>query len=75
MWLPSLLGRAQVAATYVGISTDYRGTAPQALWVWVALTGLAGGVAVLGWTSARWWRRAMSLLARYRCPRCAPGSC
>ena len=37
--------------------------APQQLWIWVALTGLAAGVAVLGWSSAHWWRRGVSILA------------
>jgi S-formylglutathione hydrolase FrmB len=37
--------------------------APRQLWVWVALTGLAIAVAVLGWRSAGWRRRSASLLA------------
>jgi S-formylglutathione hydrolase FrmB len=37
--------------------------APRQLWVWVALTGLALAVAVLGWRSAGWRRRSASLLA------------
>lgn len=37
--------------------------APRQLWVWVGLTGLAIGVAVLGWRSAGWRRRGLSLLA------------
>lgn len=37
--------------------------APRQLWVWVALTGLAVGVAVLGWRSAVRWRRVVSVLA------------
>lgn len=63
--LAALAGAGAVAATYWNIASNGLSgePAPQALWVWVALTGLAGGVAVLGWTSAQWWRRAMSLLA------------
>ena len=55
VWLPTAaaLGLALTAVTY----------APQTLWVWVTLTGLAVGVAVLGWRSANRWRRAVSLLA------------
>lgn len=37
--------------------------APRQLWVWVGLTGLAIGVAVLGWRSAGWRRRSVSLMA------------
>lgn len=37
--------------------------APQPLWWWIAVTGGAGAVAVLGWRTARWWRRCASLLA------------
>jgi S-formylglutathione hydrolase FrmB len=44
----------------VGVAGD---PAPQALWVWIALTGLAAGVLVLGWAGARWWLRAVSVLA------------
>ena len=37
--------------------------APQRLWIWIGLSGLAVAVLLLGWTSARWWRRGVSLLA------------
>ena len=37
--------------------------APQPLWWWIAVTGVAAVVATLGWRSARWWRRSASLLA------------
>lgn len=36
---------------------------PSTLWIWVALTGAAATVLILGWRSARWWRRGASLLA------------
>ena len=32
--------------------------APRQMWLWIALTGFAAVVAVLGWRSAHWWRRA-----------------
>ncbi|MDA3637869.1 alpha/beta hydrolase [Mycobacterium xenopi] len=35
--------------------------APLALWLWVALTGAAAAVLLVGWRSARWWRRAASI--------------
>jgi len=43
-----------------GIAGD---PAPRALWIWIGLTGLAAGIVVLGWRSARWWRRVVSVLA------------
>lgn len=36
---------------------------PRGLWVWVALTGFAAAVLVLGWRSAAHWRRAVTVLA------------
>jgi S-formylglutathione hydrolase FrmB len=38
-------------------------SAPPTLWLWVALSGLATGVAGWGWLSASWWRRGASMLA------------
>jgi S-formylglutathione hydrolase FrmB len=67
MWLP--------AAAVVGASTAYgthwyivdRGLAgepaPSALWLWIALTGMAAAVLILGWRSARPWRRGAAVLA------------
>ncbi|MEZ0363207.1 alpha/beta hydrolase [Mycobacterium sp. pUA109] len=71
VWLP-VAAAAGVAATaavhwYVtagGLADD---PAPATLWAWIALTGLAAAVAVLGWRSARWWRRGISLLAVPAC--------
>ncbi len=37
--------------------------APQALWIWVGLSGLALAVVLVGWNSARWWRRVASFVA------------
>jgi S-formylglutathione hydrolase FrmB len=45
--------------------------APQTLWIWVALTAAAATVLVLGWRSARWWRRGAALLAVPLCLLCA----
>ena len=43
-----------------GLSDD---PAPAALWLWVALTTTAAAVLVLGWSSARRWRRGAAALA------------
>ncbi len=61
----ALLGLALVGLTHWNISSEGLSgePAPHPLWVWVALTGLAIGVAVLGWRSARRWRRSVSILA------------
>jgi hypothetical protein len=65
--LPSALAFSMVLAVWVrwyiasaGIAAD---PPPQALWAWIGLTGLAAGIPMLGWRSAPWWRRAVSLLA------------
>lgn len=58
-------GLAVTAATYWfifanGLSGE---PAPNPLWIWVTLTGLAAAVALLGWRSAGRRRRTASLLA------------
>ncbi|MEY8016543.1 alpha/beta hydrolase [Mycobacterium servetii] len=67
VWLPGavLLGGAAAYAThwYVadrGLSND---PAPSAVWVWIALTGTATAVLLLGWRTARRWRRGAALAA------------
>ena len=59
------LGLALTGVTYWSIFANGLSgePAPQSMWMWVTLTGLAGGVAVLGWRSAARWRRTVSLLA------------
>lgn len=67
LWLPvaALVGAAFIAVTYWSISSEGLSgePAPMPLWIWVGLTGLAAGVAALGWRSSRWRRRGVSLLA------------
>ncbi|MGI9124055.1 MAG: alpha/beta hydrolase-fold protein [Mycobacterium sp.] len=67
MWVPAaaLLGIGLAWLTYWIIASNGLSgePAPGQLWVWVAITGLAVGVAALGWRSARRWRRGASLLA------------
>ena len=59
------VGLALVALTHWNIAANGLSgePAPRQLWVWVGLTGLAVGVAVLGWRSAIRWRRVVSVLA------------
>jgi S-formylglutathione hydrolase FrmB len=75
VWLP--------AAAMVGGITAYgthwyivdRGLsdepAPSALWLWTAFTGMAAAVLILGWPSARRWRRGAALTAVPLCVLCA----
>lgn len=51
-----------------GLSDD---PAPSGLWVWTALTGAAVAVLVLGWRTARPWRRAAAAMAVPMCLLCA----
>jgi S-formylglutathione hydrolase FrmB len=67
VWLPAaaLVGGAAAYAThwYIvdrGLSDE---PAPSTLWLWIALTGMAATVLILGWRSARPWRRGATLLA------------
>ncbi len=65
LWVPAaaVFGIALAWLTHWNITSEGLAgdPAPRQLWVWIALTGLALGVAVLGWPSAHWWRRAVSL--------------
>jgi len=71
VWLPvaALSGGAVAYGTHWYIAD--RGLAgepaPRALWVWIALTGMAVAVLILGWRSARRWRRGATLAAAPLC--------
>jgi S-formylglutathione hydrolase FrmB len=67
LWLPvAIVVGVAVAAwahryiTTGGLADD---PAPRVLWWWIALSGAAVAILVLGWPSAQWWRRTASLLA------------
>lgn len=75
IWLPAaaMVGgaAAYLAHWYVvdrGLSDE---PAPSTLWLWVALTGMAVAVLILGWRSAQPWRRGATLLAVPLCLFCA----
>jgi S-formylglutathione hydrolase FrmB len=67
LWLPVAIGLGVAAAAGANWYIDSQGVAgdpaPRTLWIWIGLSGLAVGVLVLGWRSAHWWRRGVSLLA------------
>jgi S-formylglutathione hydrolase FrmB len=65
VWLPVSAAVGVVAALvvkwYVDANALATDPAPVWLWVWIAVTAAALAIAVLGWRSARWWRRALSI--------------
>jgi S-formylglutathione hydrolase FrmB len=67
LWLPLAVLVGVAAAGWSHWYVDSEGMsddpAPQALWIWIGLSGVAVAILALGWTSARWWRRGMSFLA------------
>ena len=67
VWMPVALLVGVAAAGWTHWYVDLEGMsddpAPQALWIWVGLSGLALTVVVVGWNSARWWRRVASFVA------------
>lgn len=73
--LPAALGAAAAVTalsywyiTALGVAGD---PAPVTLWLWIAMSGLAVAVLVLGWPGARWWRRTLALLSVPLCALCA----
>jgi S-formylglutathione hydrolase FrmB len=66
VWLPiaALLGVAVAgwAHWYVGSVGVAGDPAPRILWIWLAVTGLAAAVFVIGWRVSSWWRRGLSML-------------
>ncbi len=67
LWLPIavIVGAVLAVATYWYIVTQglADNPAPQSLWIWIALSGVAAAILIAGWPSAAWWRRGVSLLA------------
>ncbi|HEX5142922.1 MAG TPA: esterase family protein, partial [Mycobacterium sp.] len=66
-WLAVALVVGVVVALLVGWYIGYQGwsdnPAPLGFWVWIALTGGAAVVAVAGWSSTSWRKRAASAVA------------
>src|SRR5581483_995788 len=67
LWLPAAAavgaGLAAWAHWYItadGLADD---PAPRLLWWWIACTGAALAIVVVGWRGAAWWRRGASVLA------------
>ncbi|ORA85481.1 esterase family protein [Mycobacterium malmoense] len=73
--LPVALGFAAVVTalaywyiTSIGVAGD---PAPVPLWLWIAMSGLAVAVLLLGWPGARWWRRGLAFFSVPLCVLCA----
>ena len=73
--LPVALGAAAVVTalshwyiTSIGLAGD---PAPVSLWLWIAMSGLAAAVLLLGWSGARWWRRGLAIVSVPLCVLCA----
>ena len=65
-WLPIACVAGLVVAAIADRYVEYQGWGndpPWGMWAWIALTGFALAVVVLGWPTAGWWRRAVSVLA------------
>jgi S-formylglutathione hydrolase FrmB len=70
-WMPIVIAAAIITILLVrwyvaseGLAGD---PAPLLFWVWCGLTAAAVAVAALGWRSARWWRRIVSLVSIPMC--------
>jgi S-formylglutathione hydrolase FrmB len=53
--------------TSIGVAGD---PAPASLWLWIAMSGLAAAVLLLGWPGARWWRHGLAILSVPLCVLC-----
>jgi S-formylglutathione hydrolase FrmB len=71
VWLPVAVLVGVGAASWAHWFVDAQGMAddpaPRSLWIWIGLTALAAVVVVIGWRTARWWRRGVSVLAVLLC--------
>lgn len=71
VWLPlaTTVGVLVATAAHWGLQTYGLASepAPQQLWLWVALTGLAAVTAVAGWGGIGWFRRNLSVFAASLC--------
>jgi S-formylglutathione hydrolase FrmB len=75
LWLPvaAVVGgmAAGGAHWYIADAGLHSQPAPPALYVWIALAGMAAAVLILGWRSARWCRRGVSMLVVPLCLLCS----
>jgi peptidoglycan/LPS O-acetylase OafA/YrhL len=74
-WMPIVAAVAVLTALAVrwyvaseGLAGD---PAPLRFWMWTGMTGAAMAILVFGWSSARWWRRIVSVVSIPLCLLCA----
>jgi len=71
LWLPvaAAVGTTMAAWAHWFITADGLADdpAPRLLWWWIASSGAAIAILVLGWRSTSWWQRGASLLAVSLC--------
>jgi S-formylglutathione hydrolase FrmB len=71
LWVPVSIGVGVAAVAAAHWYLDSQGMsgnpAPRSLWIWIGVSALAVAVLVLGWRTAHWWRRGISLLALPLC--------
>ena len=68
------LHRARASATaywYISAEGLAGDPAPNLLWIWIAVTGVAAVILVVGWRGSTWWRRGVSVVAVPLCVLCA----
>lgn len=73
LWLPAaaVAGVMTAIGAHSCIADGASKSAPDALYVWIALVGMATAVLILGWRGAGWWRRALSIVAVPLCLLCS----
>ena len=75
LWLPiAALGGAACAVSvsaYIGSIGVAGGPLPRRLLCWLAASGFSVVVGAAGWGGARWWKRALSVVAVPACVLCA----
>jgi S-formylglutathione hydrolase FrmB len=66
VWLPVCVGIGAIGALavtgYLYFQSLPSDPPPLRLWLWIGIVVCAIAIAVLGWRSAGWWRRALSVL-------------
>jgi S-formylglutathione hydrolase FrmB len=67
VWLPSAVVFGALVAGgsywYISVQGLADDPAPNLLWIWLVLVGVAVVVLAAGWRGARWWRRTASITA------------
>jgi S-formylglutathione hydrolase FrmB len=75
LWLPVAAVVGAMAGSgahwYIAEAGLTKDSAPDTLYVWIALAGMAMAVLILGWRGVPWWRRGAAVLAVSLCLLCS----